>query len=134
MKTLNVRCDPRAWLCVLNDSFFDDWVQLSGEVEVVACPLRWNRWSSTTAPFPGASGLGRLPRRHDQTAPLLAGHADQCRSDRLMLTALLTGPVKNRVYARVTTNDGRSSQHGKGPKLSAQRWPNDHAAAATVLD
>jgi PPOX class probable F420-dependent enzyme len=35
MKTLNVRRDPRAWLCVLNDSFFGDWVQLSGDVEVV---------------------------------------------------------------------------------------------------
>jgi PPOX class probable F420-dependent enzyme len=38
MKTLNVRRDPRAWLCVLNDSFFGDWVQLSGDVEVVSLP------------------------------------------------------------------------------------------------
>jgi len=38
MKTLNVRRDPRAWLCVLNDRFFGDWVQLSGDVEVVGLP------------------------------------------------------------------------------------------------
>ena len=38
MKTLNVRRDSRAWLCVLNDRFFGDWVQLSGDVEVVGLP------------------------------------------------------------------------------------------------
>jgi len=38
MKTLNVRRDPRAWLCVLNDRFFGDWAQLSGDVEVVGLP------------------------------------------------------------------------------------------------
>jgi PPOX class probable F420-dependent enzyme len=38
MKTLNVRRDPRAWLCVLNDRFFGDWAQLSGDVEVVSLP------------------------------------------------------------------------------------------------
>ncbi len=38
MKTLNVRRDPRAWLCMLNDRFFGDWVQLSGAVEVVSMP------------------------------------------------------------------------------------------------
>jgi PPOX class probable F420-dependent enzyme len=38
MKTLNVRRDPRAWLCVLNDRFFGDWAQISGDVEVVSLP------------------------------------------------------------------------------------------------
>ena len=38
IKTLNVRRDPRAWLCVLNDRFFGDWAQLSGDVEVVSLP------------------------------------------------------------------------------------------------
>ena len=38
MKTLNVRRDPRAWLCVLNDRFFGDWAQLSGDVEVLSLP------------------------------------------------------------------------------------------------
>ena len=38
MKTLNVRRDSRAWLCVLNDRFFGDWAQLSGDVEVVSLP------------------------------------------------------------------------------------------------
>ena len=38
MKILNVRRDPRAWLCVLNDRFFGDWVQLSGDVEVISLP------------------------------------------------------------------------------------------------
>jgi PPOX class probable F420-dependent enzyme len=38
MKTLNVRRDPRAWLCVLNAGFFGDWAQLSGDVEIVSLP------------------------------------------------------------------------------------------------
>jgi len=38
MKTLNVRRDPRAWLCVLTDRFFGDWAQLGGDVEVVSLP------------------------------------------------------------------------------------------------
>jgi PPOX class probable F420-dependent enzyme len=38
IKTLNVRRDPRAWLCVLNDRFFGNWAQLSGDVEVVSLP------------------------------------------------------------------------------------------------
>ena len=37
-KILNVRRDLRAWLCVLNDRFFGDWAQLSGDVEVVILP------------------------------------------------------------------------------------------------
>jgi PPOX class probable F420-dependent enzyme len=38
IKTLNVRRDPRAWLCVLNDRFFGNWARLSGDVEVVSLP------------------------------------------------------------------------------------------------
>ena len=38
MKTVNVRRVPRAWLCVLNDRFFGDWAQVSGDVEVVSLP------------------------------------------------------------------------------------------------
>ena len=38
IKTLNVRRDPRAWLCVLNVGFFGDWAQLSGDVEIVSLP------------------------------------------------------------------------------------------------
>jgi PPOX class probable F420-dependent enzyme len=38
IKTLNVRRDPRAWLCVLNDRFIGEWAQLSGDVEVVGLP------------------------------------------------------------------------------------------------
>jgi PPOX class probable F420-dependent enzyme len=37
-KILNVRRDSRAWLCVLNDGFFGEWRQLSGDVEVVSLP------------------------------------------------------------------------------------------------
>lgn len=37
-KTLNVRRDPRAWLCVLNDGFFGQFVQLEGSVTVVSLP------------------------------------------------------------------------------------------------
>ena len=102
MKTLNVRRDSRAWLCVLNERFLGDWAQLSGDVEVVnlpeameplveCCPL--HLW--------GASGLGRLSRRHDQTAPLLdPDHADGSRSDGLRLMTFCDWAGKGRVPLR----------------------------------
>jgi PPOX class probable F420-dependent enzyme len=38
MKVKNVRRDPRASLCVVNDGFFGDWVQVDGTAEVVSLP------------------------------------------------------------------------------------------------
>lgn len=38
MKTLNLRRDPQASLCVFSDRFFGDWVQVDGRVEVVSLP------------------------------------------------------------------------------------------------
>jgi PPOX class probable F420-dependent enzyme len=38
IKTKNVRRDPRAWLCVLPDGFFGQWVQLEAAAEVVSLP------------------------------------------------------------------------------------------------
>jgi PPOX class probable F420-dependent enzyme len=38
IKTRNLRRDPRASLCGLNDGFFGDWVQAEGEAEVVSLP------------------------------------------------------------------------------------------------
>ncbi len=38
MKTRNLRRNPRAWLCVLNDGFFGDWVQAEGPIEVQSMP------------------------------------------------------------------------------------------------
>jgi PPOX class probable F420-dependent enzyme len=38
IKTKNVRREPRAALCVLNDGFFGNWVQLEGPAEVVSLP------------------------------------------------------------------------------------------------
>lgn len=37
-KTRNLRRDPRAWLCVLNDGFFGEFVQVEGSVSIVALP------------------------------------------------------------------------------------------------
>jgi PPOX class probable F420-dependent enzyme len=37
-KTKNLRRDPRAWLCVLSDAFYGQWVQLEGTVEVQSLP------------------------------------------------------------------------------------------------
>jgi PPOX class probable F420-dependent enzyme len=34
-KTKNIRRDPRATLCVMNDAFFGEWVQIDGSAEVV---------------------------------------------------------------------------------------------------
>jgi PPOX class probable F420-dependent enzyme len=38
VKTTNVRRDPRAWLCVLPDAFYGQWVQVEGAVSVVSLP------------------------------------------------------------------------------------------------
>jgi PPOX class probable F420-dependent enzyme len=38
MKTRNVRRDPRAWLCLLRDTFFGGFVQVEGDVTVVELP------------------------------------------------------------------------------------------------
>jgi PPOX class probable F420-dependent enzyme len=100
MKTLNVRRDPRAWLCVLNDRFFGDWVQLGGDVEVVSLPTAMEPLVEYYRSISGgASGLGRLPRRHDQTAPLLdPGLADESRSEGHRLTVCRSGGSRNCVF------------------------------------
>jgi PPOX class probable F420-dependent enzyme len=38
IKTRNLRRDPRASLCVLNDGFYGDWIQAEGMAEVVPLP------------------------------------------------------------------------------------------------
>jgi PPOX class probable F420-dependent enzyme len=43
MKVKNLRRDPRASLCVLNDGFFGDWVQAEGTAEVVSLPEAMDR-------------------------------------------------------------------------------------------
>jgi len=37
-KTKNLRRDPRATLCVLNDAFMGEWMQIDGTAEVLAMP------------------------------------------------------------------------------------------------
>jgi PPOX class probable F420-dependent enzyme len=37
-KTRNLRADPWAQLCVLNDGFFGEWIQVEGEARVVSLP------------------------------------------------------------------------------------------------
>jgi PPOX class probable F420-dependent enzyme len=38
VKTKNLRRDPRASLCVMNDAFYGEWVQLEGSATVVSLP------------------------------------------------------------------------------------------------
>jgi PPOX class probable F420-dependent enzyme len=38
VKTRNLRRDPRAALCVLNDGFFGGWAQVEGTAEIVELP------------------------------------------------------------------------------------------------
>jgi PPOX class probable F420-dependent enzyme len=38
MKTRNLVRDPRAWLCVMNDGFFGEWVQAEGTAEIIRLP------------------------------------------------------------------------------------------------
>jgi PPOX class probable F420-dependent enzyme len=37
-KTRNLARDPRVTLCVMNDGFFGEWVQVEGEAEIVHLP------------------------------------------------------------------------------------------------
>ena len=37
-KTKNLRRDPRATLCVVNDGFFGEWTQIDGTTEIVEMP------------------------------------------------------------------------------------------------
>jgi PPOX class probable F420-dependent enzyme len=37
-KTRNLRRHPRAWLCVLPDGFYGQWIQVEGSVEVLSLP------------------------------------------------------------------------------------------------
>lgn len=38
IKTRNLKRDPRASLCVLNDGFFGEWIQVEGTAEIVPLP------------------------------------------------------------------------------------------------
>ncbi len=38
LKVKNLRKDPRVSMCVLNDGFFGDWIQVDGTAEVVSLP------------------------------------------------------------------------------------------------
>ena len=38
IKTRNLRRDPRASLCVLNDGFYGEWIQAEGTAEIVPLP------------------------------------------------------------------------------------------------
>ncbi|HMF03695.1 MAG TPA: PPOX class F420-dependent oxidoreductase [Acidimicrobiia bacterium] len=38
IKVKNLRRDPRTSLCVINDGFFGDWIQVDGTAEVVSLP------------------------------------------------------------------------------------------------
>jgi PPOX class probable F420-dependent enzyme len=38
VKTRNLARDPRAFLCVMNDGFFGEWVQAEGTAEIIRLP------------------------------------------------------------------------------------------------
>lgn len=38
VKAKNLARDPRAWLCLMNDGFFGQWVQAEGTAEIVHLP------------------------------------------------------------------------------------------------
>lgn len=38
LKTRNLRRDPRASLCVMNDAFFGAWIQIDGTATIVSMP------------------------------------------------------------------------------------------------
>jgi PPOX class probable F420-dependent enzyme len=38
LKTRNLRKRPTAWMCVISDGFYGQWIQVEGDVEVVDLP------------------------------------------------------------------------------------------------
>lgn len=38
LKTRNLRRDPRASLCVMNDAFFGEWIQIDGTAAIISLP------------------------------------------------------------------------------------------------
>jgi PPOX class probable F420-dependent enzyme len=38
VKTRNLRRDPSATICVINDNFFGDWIRIDGAAEIVSLP------------------------------------------------------------------------------------------------
>jgi PPOX class probable F420-dependent enzyme len=38
IKTKNLARDRRAWLCVMNDGFFGEWIQAEGTAEIIHLP------------------------------------------------------------------------------------------------
>lgn len=38
MKVRHLRANPRAWLCVLPDMFFGDWVHITGTAAIISLP------------------------------------------------------------------------------------------------
>jgi PPOX class probable F420-dependent enzyme len=38
IKTRNVRRDPHVSVCVINDGFFGEWIQVDGTAEIVSLP------------------------------------------------------------------------------------------------
>ncbi len=75
MKTRNLRRDPRASLCVLNDGFFGEWHFVEGNVEIVALPEAMeplvDYYRAVSGEHPDWS---RVPRRHGARAPRPAAH------------------------------------------------------------
>ena len=68
-KTRNLRRDPWAQLCVLNNGFFGDWLYVEGEAEVVSLPEAMEPLVDYYRAHQRRDRLGRLPRRHGARAP-----------------------------------------------------------------
>ena len=43
IKVKNLRRDPRASLCIMNDGFYGAWVQVDGPAEIVSLPAAMER-------------------------------------------------------------------------------------------
>ena len=52
-KAANVTRHRRAAVLALSDEFDGPWVQVEGPAELLRCPTRWSRWSSTTGRIAG---------------------------------------------------------------------------------
>ena len=73
MKVKHLERDPHVAICVLNDGFFGEWVQVEGPAEIVHLPeamdglVEYYRQRLGRAPR-----LGRLPRRDGARPPRAA--------------------------------------------------------------
>lgn len=59
-KTKNLKRDPRATLCVMNNRFFGEWIQIDGRAELISLPNALAASSTITGVSPASTLTGTI--------------------------------------------------------------------------